>query len=164
VLAVGAALIVGLRQAKIMRQQVVDTQKQNEATLFIQEQSLRADLLALRSDCINELRPLWSAHFTKGNLNLEEISQLKPVLWKSQVLFSRQISERIATVIHSQLLGTHRLNTAHSYFQQGDEETAQHWNNRAFEAEDDIIKALQNLLEDMVEEARMADWPKARLK
>lgn len=159
VLAVGAALFVGLKQTEIMRNQQSDLLKQNNMNLFLQQQSLRNDLLDRRSDCISRMRPLWGEYMTNARLSGESLELLKKVLWDSQLFFSVEISKKIEEVIQSQLLADHRLETAHRYHELGDPVIAAKWQDKGFASEDKVFEAIWKLLDEMIAETRLSDRP-----
>ena len=158
-LAVGAAWWIGLRQTELMRQQHRDAAAQNQANLFLQQQSLRIELLDRRSTCIDQIRPFWTEYAIKGDLSAASINLLKPALWNAELLFSNEISTRIRDVIHSQTLLLQRKTTTEFYHQQGNSELANKWLERVFESDDAVYKAIWTLLDDMIAETRLAELP-----
>jgi len=156
-LAVGAAWWVGLRQTDLMRQLQGEAAIQNKASLFLQQQSLRSELLGRRAKCIEQIRPFWAEYAINAQLSKESISLLKPVLWDAQLLFSAEISNRLGDVIHSHMLANHRRETAEYYQNLGNSETATQWREKQFESDDAVYKAIWTLLEDMIAETRLAE-------
>jgi hypothetical protein len=162
-LAVGAALIIGLRQVALLATQHAVQKTQADQNLKLRELEIKIAVLDRRSACIENIRPIWTRWIQDGSLSYEDATLLLSHAQQAGLVFSRSIYEDL---IHFST----RISQVKRHYERSqdasgrnDKEDRLKWLNRAFALEDEIRPKFEDILGRMQNEARVTDDADLRL-
>ena len=154
-LAVGGAVMVGLRQAKIAARQSEILAEQSAQQFRLGLQNTQISLLQRRSDCINRARELVGEWFTHGRIKPEQWTPMRELLWEAQLLFPEDIVTDIDSILLNVMKANRHSIRAESYHESNNEEKAQGQLEKAFDCEDAIHEAIEKIVPRMVKVAKI---------
>ena len=156
VVAIGAALFVGTKQIAISKALAKLQEDSSTSDLLLKRQALQLDLLERRSNCISRFRSLWGSWSAQGHLTLEEINELRRVLWDAELLFPGEIADDLETVFHSSASRAH-FEARHQQALERGSQKADEYLSRVFAEEDKANDKMPSLLTRMVSATKIID-------
>lgn len=163
IIAVFAAMHVGLRQAAILsRQTEIQLASASDARLaahehyILAEQSFRESLLDRRITVLERFRAIWTEWSRHNKLSADGAEALRVLLHSAVLLYEDDITEDLNLALGG-LLKYNRF-CDRSVDDSYSEEAQRDWMEKAFEAQDVVIRSLEPLMQKMTNRTRVVGF------
>jgi hypothetical protein len=155
-LAVGAALIVGLRQLAIVSAQHELHKSQSERDLALCEQELRIIVLDKRIDIVESIRPIWTRWWRDGRISYDDSASLLNFAQQAKYVFSDAVYEDL--INFAVRVDWIRINYERSKESaaHGDENERKRWLEEVYKLEDELRPKFENIVSRLTDETRLS--------
>ena len=151
-LAVAGAIYVGLRQIGISRDQARQLAKSAECDFALREQ---IEFFGLRSAFVEDFRAIWGSWSQHGELNDEELSALKALFHRAQLLYPEELADSFGEVWFQMSEKRRFAGRSQSYFEQRNDELGERDLQQSHRAEDAATELIQPLFQRIKDASRI---------
>jgi hypothetical protein len=157
-LAVAAAVFVGLKQIEISRSMITLQKKIAEDDQKLRQQSLRIDLLDKRSKCVAAMREVVGNWHQDAKMNPDGFEKFQTLLWDAQLLFPPEVIAKIQQAVDGTYWSNLGAKRAQQYFDRGHNALGKAKLEQSFVHEDKALAVMPELVDILVEHTRINGW------
>ena len=160
--AVGAALIVGLRQSaistrqsEILELQIAQARESADRDYHMLRQRFRLDMLERRLSVVQDFRELWVQWSMQGSLDEEQWKRLYRVFQSAQLLYPDDISNDLNVALGNLMNERISQKRTEDYWKRGDQKRADKHLEKSFEHNDQAREMMASMLDRIVDETKI---------